>query len=189
MLLLTNPATKAPDTAVKKTRALTPIVMPRILFTAGRSLPTSIFFAGSKMSSELQKRTEYKTMAVDKWAASRYCDTRGTSDGPSKFFGSNPLLTMYHPEMFTLISNNVTSCLDYFHNIWLGTTIIISTIKTFSKFQILPLCMKFCESTSPDLKWQTFRFCCWTYTVDTKKGFFHVASKNSFVKAANEYCN
>ena len=127
MLLLTNPATKAPDTAVKKTRALTPIVMPRIFFTAGRSLPTSIFFAGSKMSSELQKRTEYKTMAVDKWAASRYCDTRGTSDGPSKFFGSNPLLTMYHPEMFTLISSNVTRWLDYFHNIWPGTTIIIST--------------------------------------------------------------
>ena len=40
---------------------------------------------------------EYKTTAEDKWAAKRYCDTRGTSFGPSKFLWSNPDLTMYQP--------------------------------------------------------------------------------------------
>jgi hypothetical protein len=58
-LHFTNPATKAPDTAVRKTKALTPIVIPRNFLIDDKIVPENAgFCVGSKTSIEVHKSTE-----------------------------------------------------------------------------------------------------------------------------------
>jgi len=65
--IITSPATNAPDTAVRKTSALTPIVIPRIFFIDDKAAALTVgFFVGIRTSMEVHKSTEYKTIAVDK---------------------------------------------------------------------------------------------------------------------------
>ena len=66
----------------------------------GKALAATVFAfcaGGRRIEQEFHNRKEYKIIADDRCAARRYWETRGTSFGPSKFFGSNPDFTIYHP--------------------------------------------------------------------------------------------
>ena len=77
-----------------------PIANFRKFARAGKAVVATLLadcIGGIKIENEFHKRNAYSTIADDKCAAKRYCETRGMSFGPSKFFGSKPDLTMYQP--------------------------------------------------------------------------------------------
>lgn len=85
---------QSPEMAVKYTSPL--LEWLKILNFVMDLFITGQFKAGERWSNAPRNREAYKIKARDRWAANRYCDTLGTSFGPSKR-SSNPDLTMYQP--------------------------------------------------------------------------------------------
>lgn len=88
-----SPATNAPDTAVININPFALIASFRKLASAGKAVALTLLadsIGGIKIEKEFHKRNAYNTIAEDKCAARRYCETRGMSFGPSKFFWVQP---------------------------------------------------------------------------------------------------
>jgi hypothetical protein len=84
-----------PETAVRNTMPLQEWVS-HLNFRTEEVTVSASFCAGRRWSRADQRRSVYRTKAKLKCAASRYCDTRGTSLSPWKR-SSNPDCTMYQP--------------------------------------------------------------------------------------------
>lgn len=86
----------SPDTAVKNTMALTVCAKAVTPFSSLTLRYVAATGKGRSTLSAPAMRPAYRMKASDKCAARRYCDTRGTSEGPWNR-SSRPDFTMYHP--------------------------------------------------------------------------------------------